>query len=40
MPYIGISSKKIDSVVNYGPAEYYFEDPNIIESKEISSIIN
>ena len=29
--YIGISSKKIDSVVNYGPAEHYFEDPNIIE---------
>ena len=29
--YIGISSKKIDSVVNYGPAEFYIEDPNIIE---------
>ena len=29
--YVGLSSKKIDSVVYYGPAEYYFEDPNIIE---------
>ena len=30
--YVGLSSKKIDSIVNYGPAEYYYEDPNIIGS--------
>ena len=32
--YVGLSSKKNDSVFSYGPAEYYFEDPNIIRYEE------
>ena len=36
--YVGLSSKKIDSVVNYGPAEFYFEDPNIIEEGDFNMI--